>query len=133
MANVNAFESGLKKLSRPVAADYSAKQYYLMSLNSSGQWVLASTEGQRVFGILQDDPGTAGRDARNLQSLPEQGRGRALHRLFRGDVGDLQNSLCRHGQAPGGLSRPTHGRRRFEGRLSRLRSSGGSRRCSIEV
>lgn len=38
------------------AADYSAKQYYLMNLNSSAAAVLASASGQQVIGVLQDIP-----------------------------------------------------------------------------
>lgn len=44
---------------RPVAADYSAKQYFLMAINSSEQWALASSQGQVVAGPLQDDPDAA--------------------------------------------------------------------------
>jgi len=47
-------------VSAAVAADYSAKQYYCMDLNSSNQALLVSTAGARIFGILQDEPDTAG-------------------------------------------------------------------------
>ena len=47
-------------LSRPVAADYSSYEYYLMALNSSDQWARASVLGQVVAGVLEDDPDTAG-------------------------------------------------------------------------
>lgn len=45
-----------------VAADYSSTgQYRFMAVNSSGQAVLASVRGQKVLGVLQDDPAAAGR------------------------------------------------------------------------
>jgi hypothetical protein len=50
----------LQSDSRAVAADYSAKQFYLMDINTSDQWVLCSAQGQRCFGALQDKPDTAG-------------------------------------------------------------------------
>lgn len=50
----------IKVISLPVAADYSAKQYYIMALNSSGQAVLAG-EGSDCVGVLQDAPAAAGR------------------------------------------------------------------------
>lgn len=55
-----AHEKPLLDLSLPVAADYSAKQYYIMKQNSSSQAELASTAGEKVIGVLQDDPDTAG-------------------------------------------------------------------------
>lgn len=47
------------KLSKKVAADYSTSQYYLMNINTSDQWVKASTAGQKVVGVLIDAPDAA--------------------------------------------------------------------------
>lgn len=47
--------------SLPAAADYSSNQFHAMTLNSSGQCELATTQGERCIGILQDDPAAAGR------------------------------------------------------------------------
>jgi len=54
-------DQGVQDLSLPVAADYSAKQNYFMTLNSSGQALLATTRGESCIGILLDDPAAAGR------------------------------------------------------------------------
>lgn len=43
----------------PCAADQSAKQYYAMALNGSGNAALATAQGQSCIGILQDDPSVA--------------------------------------------------------------------------
>ena len=48
-------------VSLPAAADYSAKQHYFMTLNSSRQCVLATTLGEKTIGVLQDDPDAANR------------------------------------------------------------------------
>lgn len=55
-----ATEQANVAISLPVAADYSAKQYYIMGVNSSGQAVLAG-EGSDAVGVLQDTPAAAGR------------------------------------------------------------------------
>lgn len=55
-----AYEKPLLDVSLPVAADYSAKQYYAMKVNGSTQLAIATTAGERVLGILQDDPDAAG-------------------------------------------------------------------------
>jgi hypothetical protein len=55
-----ASESIVHKLPLPVAADYSSNQFYLMGINTSGQFVLGSTQGQHVMGPLLDKPDTAG-------------------------------------------------------------------------
>jgi len=55
-----ATQKVLQKLTRPVAADYSAKEFYCMDLNGSAQWELVSEAGAEAMGILQDDPDTAG-------------------------------------------------------------------------
>lgn len=57
-------EQLVHSLSLPVAADYSAKQFYAMALNGSRQAVLASAQGQKCIGILQDDPDAANRVGR---------------------------------------------------------------------
>lgn len=51
----------VQPLSLPVAADYSAKQNYWMTYNSSGQAQLAATRGVACIGVLQDDPDAAGK------------------------------------------------------------------------
>lgn len=53
-----ATHNSLLKKTLPVAADYSAKQYYLM-VDSSSVWTLAATAGARVQGVLNNDPDTA--------------------------------------------------------------------------
>ena len=50
-----AFEKPLFSYSLPATADYSAKQYYAMTI-ASDKLVLASAAGQKVMGILQDEP-----------------------------------------------------------------------------
>jgi hypothetical protein len=58
-----ATEQAMKAISLPVAADYSAKQYYIMKLDTSGQAALAG-EGSDSIGVLQDAPAAAGRAGR---------------------------------------------------------------------
>lgn len=55
-----ATEQAMLAISLPVAADYSAKQYYIMGVNSSGQAVLAGVDSDCV-GVLQDAPAAADR------------------------------------------------------------------------
>ena len=55
-----ATTDNMQVISLPVYADYSAKQYYIMALNSSGQAVLAA-EGSDTIGVLQDKPAAANR------------------------------------------------------------------------
>ena len=54
-----AYEEALKSVSKPAAADLSAKQYFAVELNSSGQAALAGN-GERIFGVLQNKPNAAG-------------------------------------------------------------------------
>jgi hypothetical protein len=54
-------QNDLQILSFPVAADYSAKQNYWMTLNGSRQAQLATTRGEACLGVLLDDPAAAGR------------------------------------------------------------------------
>lgn len=55
-----AFESDLRTRSVPAAADLSAKQYYAVKLNSSGQ-IAVCGDDEFAYGILQDKPSAAGR------------------------------------------------------------------------
>ena len=55
-----ALEEVLTSITLPVATDYSAKQYYCMDVNTSGQAVLVAAAGARVVGVLQNNPDTAG-------------------------------------------------------------------------
>ena len=49
----------------PVAADYSTTgQYLFVDINSSGQAVVIAAQGVNAVGILQDNPGAAGRVGR---------------------------------------------------------------------
>jgi len=49
-------------LSMAAAADYSSYQFYLVKQNTStGRATVASTRGEKVLGVLQDDPDAAGR------------------------------------------------------------------------
>jgi hypothetical protein len=49
----------------PVAADYSTTgQYLFVDVNSSGQAVLVAGQGLTAIGVLQDNPGAAGRVGR---------------------------------------------------------------------
>lgn len=50
-------------LSIPAAADFTGKRGYAVSINSSGNAALASAAGQKVIGILIDEPAAAGRAA----------------------------------------------------------------------
>lgn len=56
-----ATQRDLFDISLPVAADYSAKQFYLMTQSSAGLATLATTAGEKVIGVLQDDPAAASR------------------------------------------------------------------------
>lgn len=55
-----ATEAALTCISKPVAANYSAKQYFFMKINSSGQAVVCG-DGEAAVGVLQDDPAAANR------------------------------------------------------------------------
>lgn len=59
-----AVSSNEYDISLPVAADYSAAQYKVVDLNSSGQAVIVSAAGQACIGVLQDDPTAAGQAGR---------------------------------------------------------------------
>lgn len=50
-----------KSTSVPAGSDLSSSQYYLMTINTSGQLAVATARGQRVHGVLLDDPAAAGR------------------------------------------------------------------------
>ncbi|MCP4393433.1 MAG: DUF2190 family protein [Alphaproteobacteria bacterium] len=54
------YSESLRCISLPVAADYSAKQYHVMNVNSSGQAVLVAAKGAAATLVLQDKPDTAG-------------------------------------------------------------------------
>ena len=58
-----AYEETLKTISRPAASDLSAKEYYFVTVDSSGN-LAASVPGDRPLGILQDKPAAAGRAGR---------------------------------------------------------------------
>jgi Uncharacterized conserved protein (DUF2190) len=47
----------------PAAADYHAKQFYLVKINSSGQALLCSAGTDPCCGVLQNEPAAAGRGA----------------------------------------------------------------------
>jgi hypothetical protein len=51
-----------KTVGVPASGDLSAKQFYLMAINSSGQLATATVRGQRTHGVLQDDPAASGRN-----------------------------------------------------------------------
>lgn len=55
-----ATEQGLKTISVPANADLSSKQYYIMTINSSGN-IAATGDGATADGVLQDAPAAAGR------------------------------------------------------------------------
>jgi hypothetical protein len=55
-----AFEEDLEVRSVPAGSDLSAKQYYAVLVNSSGQLALCGDDGV-AYGILQDKPAAAGR------------------------------------------------------------------------
>ena len=57
-----AVEKALQCITLPVAGDYSAKQYFFMDVNSSGQAVVAGN-GAHAVGVLQNDPAAANREA----------------------------------------------------------------------
>lgn len=51
-----ALEKPIAHYTLAAAADYSAKQYYAMKLNSTPAIALCSTAGERVDGFLQNEP-----------------------------------------------------------------------------
>jgi len=57
----SGFNSDLRTLTLPASGDLSASQFLLVSENTSGQAVVATTRGQRVIGPLQNDPAASGR------------------------------------------------------------------------
>lgn len=60
-----ATENLVSAIPLPVAADYSTTgQYLFVDINSSGQAVLVTTQGANAIGVLQDNPGAAGRVGR---------------------------------------------------------------------
>lgn len=54
-----AIEEQLRSISREASADLSALQYFLMTIDSSGQ-VAATADGAAADGVLQDKPDAAG-------------------------------------------------------------------------
>ncbi len=58
-----AHEEAMKVISAPSASDLSAKQYFIVKLDSNGKIALCGT-GDRPIGILQDVPNAAGRVGR---------------------------------------------------------------------
>lgn len=61
-----SFEKPIAKFTRAAAADLSEKRHYACQINGSDQVALCSTAGQRVDGILQNEPGSA--DAATLMT-----------------------------------------------------------------
>lgn len=58
-----AVENALTSISVPAGSDLSSKQYYFMTINSSGQ-LAATGDGAAADGVLQDAPAAAGRAGR---------------------------------------------------------------------
>jgi hypothetical protein len=54
-----AYEQSLQKISIPANTDLSAKQYYAVTVNSTGKAIVAGA-GVPIVGILQNDPAAAG-------------------------------------------------------------------------
>lgn len=57
-------ENMVQAITLPAAADFSSSQYLIVDVNSSGQAALVTTQGANAVGVLQDNPGAAGRAAR---------------------------------------------------------------------
>lgn len=55
-----ATENAMKCVTYPASADLSAAQYRFVTLNTSGQLVVAG-DGARAIGVLQDKPDAQGR------------------------------------------------------------------------
>lgn len=53
---VPGFSKHVLDITLPAAADLSANQFFFVTLNSSGQAALATSLGERVIGVNQDDP-----------------------------------------------------------------------------
>ena len=51
-----AFELPNFVITLPAAADLSAKQFYFVKIDTSGQAALAATTGEAVIGVLQNKP-----------------------------------------------------------------------------
>lgn len=57
-----ATENLVSSVPLPVAANYSTTgQYLFVDVNSSGQAVVLAAQGLNAIGVLQDNPGAAGR------------------------------------------------------------------------
>lgn len=54
-----ATEQALILITLPADADLSAKQYTFVDINSDGEVIAASAQGQDAIGILQNDPAAA--------------------------------------------------------------------------
>lgn len=52
-----------QEVSVDAGEDLSAKQHHIVKLNSSGQAVVATAAGEKVFGVLTNDPNAAGKAA----------------------------------------------------------------------
>lgn len=57
-----SYSENLQCFSRPAAADLSAKQYFAVKIDSSGNAAVAGA-GERACGVLQNDPDAAGKAA----------------------------------------------------------------------
>jgi hypothetical protein len=58
-----ATELNVLSLSKAIASTMAAKQFYAVKLNSSDQWVVCSSAGERAVGIMQEDPVTGNASA----------------------------------------------------------------------
>lgn len=58
-----ATEVATLDISLPAGADLSAKQYYFVKLNSSGQAIVCAAATDVPVGVLQNDPAASGRGA----------------------------------------------------------------------
>lgn len=56
-------QPGIVPISINAAADLTGKRGYLVAVNSSGLVAVASSAGQKVVGVLMDEPAAAGRPA----------------------------------------------------------------------
>lgn len=56
-------------ISLAAAAAYTAKQYYAVDVDSSGNAILCSAAGQRVLGILQDAPASGAQGCIRVQGV----------------------------------------------------------------
>jgi hypothetical protein len=59
MADIQAYEEGLRTITRPVSADLSASQFCFVKGNSDGELALAA-DGGKATGVLQTKPSAQG-------------------------------------------------------------------------